>query len=109
MKGTFNGPSGSKSPRGAIFQDSPGSGGDCGRRNQLGLEMGRRERRRSCDAQHPLAGALCGERFEEEPGREGGLGQAVGQETPRREGTNVLPSWEKAIPRGPFCQSVNIK
>lgn len=52
---------------------------------------------------------LCVERFEEEPGREGGLGQAVGQETPRREGTNVLPSWEKAIPRGPFCQSVNIK
>lgn len=60
-KGTFNGPTDPKSLRGAIFQDSPGSGGDCGMRNQLGLEMGRREKRRRCDAQHPLAGALRGE------------------------------------------------
>lgn len=52
---------------------------------------------------------LCAERFEEEPGREEGLGQAAGKGDSRREGTNVLPSWEKAIPRGPFCQSVNIK
>lgn len=32
-----------QSLRGAIFQEGPGSGGDCGRRNQLGPEMGRGE------------------------------------------------------------------
>lgn len=45
---------------------------------------------------------LCVERLEEEPGREGGLGQAAGKGDTRREGANVLPSWEKAMPRGPF-------
>lgn len=56
------------------------------------------EKRRGAVMPSTLWLELCAERFEEEPGREEGLGQAAGKGHTRREGTNCCLPGRKPFP-----------
>lgn len=85
MKGTFNKPSDSKSLRGAVFQYSPGSGGDCcEERNQLGLEMGQEGEEKGPVKPSTLRLELCTERSGTRAWYRGRAGQGkLEKENPR--------------------------